>query len=222
MGNMAEKPTRNKLQEAQRRQMALHRVMTWCLEIQKMHQRLQQGEAPNLNNYRDKISAICLLKDINQAHHIQELESYDPELISEPGAMKLLFFNIYYAELHFNPWGMMTEHMIGRRIQHDGKAIQYSRFPNFLLPTQCLYCGESLDFQTYAETRFKFTKHPGCADAWDKGVRKKHLEAMEAIDANALYGHQSQEVALAFDFLWSSYVELSPLYERDYITSVAS
>jgi hypothetical protein len=190
--------------------------MYWAMEIEKHWQQVQITAGIELEYYEDKISAACLLKDITQLHRFYKTHIFESDLLLAPVYMKVLLFRIYYAELHINPWGLATLRLAGRKIQHRGKHIQLCRFPNFLLPTDCLYCGESLGFKTYEDTSIKLTKHPDCTHLWDKGIRKKHLAAMEAMHQVPFKDPNCSEVVVAFEQLSSSYQELIHLYEKPY------
>lgn len=213
---MGEKPSRSRAHEAVKRQNALYRLMFWCAEIERHYSQLKDAPAKVLSGYDDKVSVVCLLKNVNQLRHFYQNKVFDPEFIHDPAYMKLLLFKIYYAELHINPWGIATQRLVGREVRYQGKTILASKLPNFLLPTGCLYCGGSLGFSSYKESSTKITKHPECANPWNKGLRKKHLEALGAMHTLSGKRHDSAEVLGAFDYLLASYEELVPLYQKTY------
>lgn len=213
---MGQTSYRSKGQDAVKRQAAQCRLMYWAMEIQKHWQQVQDTAGVVLEEYPDMVSAACLLKDITQLHQFHKAKIFEPDLILAPAYMKVLLFRIYYAELHINPWGVAIQRLAGRTVHYKDKEIQLCRFPNFLLPVGCLYCGEPLGFKRYEETSIKVTKHPDCTHLWDKSIRKKHLAAMEAMHQIPEKNLSNQDVAVAFDCLSASYQELVRLYERPY------
>ncbi len=215
---MSKKPYRNKTKEAEQRQEALNWLMFWCFKIEQKHQEVLKGlQSRKPKTYEDKIALACLLKQVHEAHHFDVLEELDIHIFLYPDYMNFVLHKLYYAELHFNPWGFLIQCLSGRVVINQKKTLLSTKLPNFLLPTSCAYCGKDLGFKSYKDTSIKMTKHKECANSWNKGTRVKHLNAFEALHGIKGFDHRSTEAAVAFDKLWQSYVDLVPLYKSEYI-----
>lgn len=166
----------------------------------------RQGERQSASHYERIILEHCL--------------SEMPDRAFSHESRDLFFIRLYEAELAFNPWGIFIQHTIGRirPYRDDGerrlKAVRFSTVPRFLQPTHCPVCTESLGFTAYPTSSKSFT-HVQCADSWRKTLAPKHERAMAILDQPRpdRLPYTDDEIALLF----SSYVELTPLYPMPYV-----
>ena len=195
--------TRNKTTEVHKRQATLARLMFWSALFVKPE--LIAGGLPSepYPSYGESVVDWCLerLQEQNNREDCSELLQLD-----------VLRFHLHFAEAQYHPWGIATNHLIASEWETARGITTPFRLPNFLLPTGCLYCGESLGFESYSNSSIKKTKHENCANSWNKGIRKKVAQVNSALARPAKGGTFPD----LLDMVWSAYIEMASLYDIPY------
>lgn len=203
LGSKILKKTRDKDVEAKKWLTSQMRLMTWVFKISNAEHKPLKDQYDTLISTHVKRSTLRDMK-ASWGFHIPDI------LLSENVTMSLLLYHLYFTELSFNPWGLATSTALDWEYRSkDGKKLTQSRFPNFLMPLDCLYCGEDLGFKTFSDTSIMKTKHEGCSGVWNKGIKKKHRQLMQYIEL-------AEKSELLFEQVWQCYKEMAGLYESPY------